>query len=186
MGAATPGRGTLFLVVGPSGAGKDTLIDSARAARHDLYLPQRVVTREGGSAGEAIEAVSEADFAARDLAGGFALSWQAHGLFYGVPADIEPALARGRSVLVNVSRAVIDEARACFAPVRVIVVTARTEVLARRLAARGRETEAEIADRLARAGSGQPEGPDVRVIRNDGEIGPAAEAFLAALQPVNA
>jgi len=186
MGAATARRGTLFLVVGPSGAGKDTLIDAARAARPDLVVPRRVVTRAGPSPGEAIEPVSEAQFAATEAAGGFALSWRAHGLAYGVPAAMEDALTAGRDVLVNVSRSVVDVARARHAPVRVIVVTARAEVLARRLAARGRESEADVAARLARAEVNMPAGPDVRVVLNEGTLAEATAAFLDALQPVRA
>src|SRR5487761_2171053 len=79
----------------------------------------------------------------------FALRWRAHGLDYGIPEDIEDDLARGRIVIANVSRAVIADAAARF-PVRVIAVTAPAAILAARLAGRGRETEADIAARLAR------------------------------------
>ncbi|MGF1444608.1 MAG: phosphonate metabolism protein/1,5-bisphosphokinase (PRPP-forming) PhnN [Pikeienuella sp.] len=180
-------RGTLFLVVGPSGAGKDTLIAQAAARRPDLWVPQRVVTRAADAGGEPIMAVGDAAFDALEAAGGFMLAWRAHGLAYGIPVEAAAALARGESVLVNVSRAVVAEARQRFAPVRVLVIDAPVEVLARRLAQRGRETASDIAARLARAGSApQPAGPDVRVIVNDGPIEAAVEAFLEALQPESA
>jgi ribose 1,5-bisphosphokinase len=180
-------RGTLFLVVGPSGAGKDTLIARAAAARRDLLVPRRAVTRPAEAGGEEIESMGEAEFAAAEAAGAFMLSWRAHGLAYGVPAAAAVALAEGRDVLVNVSRAAIGEARRRFAPVRVIAVEASPEARARRLAARGRESAAEIASRLARAGEApRPVGPDVRVVRNDGPVEQAIADFLAALQPERA
>ncbi|MDF2232049.1 phosphonate metabolism protein/1,5-bisphosphokinase (PRPP-forming) PhnN [Albimonas sp. CAU 1670] len=178
-------RGTLHLVVGPSGVGKDTLIDAARAARPDLMFPTRVVTRPAGP-GEDHEPVSAMEFARRDSLGEFALSWRAHGLSYGIPAAVETALAAGRGVVVNVSRAVVAEARNRYAPLRVLALTAAPEVRARRMAGRGRETEAEIAARLRRAPPALPEGADVHVIDNGGALAPARDAFLAALAPAPA
>ena len=176
-------RGVLHLVVGPSGAGKDALIDALRAERPDLHVPVRVVTRAADAGGETHEAADPEAFAARAAEGGFALSWEAHGLRYGVPAEMADRLAEGRHVLVNVSRAVIEDARARFAPLRVLRVDAPAEIRARRLAGRGRESEPEIAARLARRVQKPVEGPDVVAIDNSGPIGRAVEAALAALAP---
>ncbi len=69
----------LVLVVGPSGAGKDSLLQTAREAfRCDprIGFARRVITRPADPDGENHEPVSEAEFTARD----FALSWSAHGL----------------------------------------------------------------------------------------------------------
>ncbi len=178
-------RGTLFLVVGPSGVGKDTLIERAVAARLGLVVPHRVVTRPAEAGGEEHESVSEAEFDARERAGGFLLCWRAHGLAYGIPASAGQALAGGQDVLVNVSRGVIDEARRRLQPLRVIAVEASRETLAARLAARGRESAEEIAARLDRRVP-PPVGPDVTVVQNDGALERAVADFLAALQPVRA
>lgn len=178
-------RGTLFLVVGPSGAGKDTLIAEAARVRPDLVVPRRAVTRPADAGGEVIESLSEAEFARREAAGGFLLSWRAHGLGYGVPGLAATALAEGRDVLVNVSRSVVAEARRRHPPVRVISVEAAIPVLARRLAARGREDAADIAERLERATAPRPAAP-VTVVLNDGTLETAVAAFLAALQPESA
>ncbi|MBC7181481.1 MAG: phosphonate metabolism protein/1,5-bisphosphokinase (PRPP-forming) PhnN, partial [Roseovarius sp.] len=56
------GPGRAFAVVGPSGAGKDTLIDAARAARPDLQVIRRVITRPEALGGEDFEGVSEVEF----------------------------------------------------------------------------------------------------------------------------
>lgn len=178
-------RGTLHLVVGPSGVGKDTLIAAARAVRPDLIVPTRMVTRPAGP-GEDHEPVSEGEFARRAGLGHFALHWRAHGLAYGIPAGVETALAAGRHVMINVSRAVVAEARERFAPVRILALTAAPEIRARRIAGRGRESEAEIAARLRRTAPALPQGPDVHVVDNGGALDDALAAFLAALAPAPA
>ena len=135
--------GVLILVVGPSGAGKDTLLNGVRAALGEhstMRFVRRVITRAAPGPGElgeeAHESVSEQEFEVREQAGDFALHWRAHGLRYGIPSDISMDLAQGRVVIANVSRAVVAEAAARF-PVGVIEVTAPGEMLAARLVERG-------------------------------------------------
>ncbi len=165
----------LVLVVGPSGAGKDTMLEAARAALPGIRFVRRVITRPAEAGGEDHEAVSEAAFARRD----FALQWQAHGLRYGIPADIADDLAAGRTVVANVSRGVIADAAARF-PVHVIEVTAPPAVLAARLAARGRESGADVAARLARTVP-LPDGVRVSQVVNDGTMAEGVARFLGAL-----
>lgn len=175
--------GRLFAVVGPSGAGKDTLMAAAWSRRPDLVLARRVITRSSDAGGEAFDGVTEAEFLKRRDAGDFALWWQAHGLYYGIPVSVDGALAEGRDVLFNGSRAVLAEAAARYPQMVVLLVTASTDVLAERLAARGRESARDIAERLKRAGFALPEGLDVREIRNDGALEDAVAAMLNLLQP---
>lgn len=172
-------RGTLFLIVGPSGAGKDMLIRAARERLDESFeFPRRTITRSSDPEGEDHEAVDVASFDARERRGGFVLSWRAHGLAYGIPATIVADLERGKHVVVNVSRGVVEAARARFAPVDVILVTAPPDVLRARLVARGRESEAETAARLERVRGVAP----AATIVNDGALQTAIDAFLAALQ----
>lgn len=175
--------GRLFAVVGPSGAGKDTLMAAAAAARPDIRLVRRVVTRPESAGGEPFEGVDAAEFARRRAAGAFALDWRAHGLCYGIPVSVRSDLAAGRCVLFNGSRAMLPAAAAAFANLTVLHVTAAPGVLAARLSARGRETPAEIAQRLARAVDPFPPGLPVVEIRNDGALAAAVAALLAALPP---
>lgn len=178
-------RGTLHLVVGPSGAGKDTLIDAARLHRPDLLIPRRIITRPADAGGEAHEGVSPEAFERSRQAGAFALHWQAHGLSYGIPVGIETVLDAGRPVLANVSRSVIDTARQRYAPLRILFVTAPPAILAQRLAARGRERPEDIERRLARAPYAVPTGPDVWTVDNGGAMDTAVADFVAALAPAD-
>jgi ribose 1,5-bisphosphokinase len=168
----------LVLVVGPSGAGKDTVLGLARSALAGdsrFHFVRRVITRPADAGHEDHEAVSEAAFAQRT----FALQWRAHGLRYGIPADVIERLAQSMVVVANASRAVIAEAASRFAT-RVVVVTAPPAVLARRLAARGRETEADVAARLMREVA-IPDHVPVETVVNDGTPVEAADRFVSAL-----
>lgn len=173
----------IFAVVGPSGAGKDTLIAGAIRARPDLRLVRRVITRPTEAGGEDFEGVTEAEFATRKARGEFALDWLAHGLCYGIPAF---ALTGPGDIVFNGSRAALPEARAALPGLRVILVTAPDAVLAQRLAARGRESLDDIRARLRRAAYALPEGIAAAVVVNDGTPEAGIRAFLAALQPVSA
>lgn len=177
--------GLLVLVVGPSGVGKDTLIDAARAALADdpgVVFPRREITRPADAGGEDHQAVTVDAFRSRRATGGYALTWEAHGLGYGVPVAILDDLAAGRTVVVNVSRGVVDQAR-LLARVRVLSLTVPAEVLRLRLAARGRESAAEIDARVDRAGAVQVDGPDVVTIVNDDSVETAVARMLAAITP---
>jgi ribose 1,5-bisphosphokinase len=178
--------GTAFAVVGPSGAGKDTLMEAAARARPDLALIRRVITRPEAAGGEDFEGISVAAFVERRAAGAFAMDWQAHGLRYGIPAEVLLELRKGRDVMFNGSRAALPAAQACFERLVVVLVTAPVSILAQRLAARGRESAADIAKRLARAPFDLPEGIDLRVVQNDGSLEAGVSRFLLALQPVTA
>jgi len=176
--------GLLVLVVGASGVGKDTLLDSARAALADapaFAFARRQITRPADAGGEDHDPVDWATFAARRAAGSYALHWEAHGLGYGVPARIADDLQAGRRVVVNASRAILATARAHFPRLRIINVTAPPEILAVRLAKRGRESAEDIQARLARASDSPVAGADVIEVANDGSVAAGAARFLAAL-----
>lgn len=173
----------IFAVVGPSGAGKDTLIAGALARRPDLRLVRRVITRPTEAGGEDFEGVTEAEFQARLGRGDFALHWAAHGLRYGIPRE---QITGPGDVLFNGSRAALPAALATFPGLRVIVITAPPAVLATRLAARGREDAADIRARLDRAAFALPEGVAATVVWNDGAVDAGVDRLLAALQPVRA
>ncbi len=177
--------GTMVLVVGPSGAGKDSLIDGARQAFADgtgVVFPRRDITRPAGAESEDHVAVTENQFHARRELGGYLLSWGAHGLWYGIPAETVDDLLGGRTVVVNASRSVIEEARGRFRHMRVVSVTADEETLRARLGARARETDAQIARRLERARAFRVEGPDVIDFPNDGPLEAAIGRFTRILR----
>jgi ribose 1,5-bisphosphokinase len=176
------GPGRLILVVGPSGAGKDTLLDLARAAcadDPDIVFPRRVVTREA-SAAEDNAYLSDEAFAEALADGAFAVHWEAHGHRYALPRRVEDEILAGRTVVVNVSRTVVDALRQSYADVTAVFVTAPPEVLAERLAARSRGSDGAIALRLVR-NIEDIDAPDV-VIVNVGDAAHHAQTLLRAIR----
>lgn len=181
-----PRAGAFVAVVGPSGAGKDTLIARAKiglAGSERLVFAQRTVTRTANRAAEDHRTLDEGAFDAAKAAGAFCLTWQAHGLQYGLPARLRTHCSQGSIVVANLSRRVLPDAARLFPVLFVMEVTARPELLIARILARGRETSDEGAARLARRAQLEPP-PSVAghyVIDNSGDLDVAAHEFATRL-----
>lgn len=172
------------LIVGPSGAGKDTLIRMARdalAGETGIVFPRRVVTRPP-SADEDNAPIDDDAFSRADAEGRFALSWRAHGLGYALPAHCGRLARSGRVVVCNVSRRIVAEARARYPDTHVVEITAPPEVLARRLATRARAQDGDLSSRLAREGSVVPD----LSIDNAGPAEDGAARLIAYLRNLKA
>jgi len=181
---AAPIRGALVLVVGPSGAGKDTLIDAARAACAGdgrISFVRRAVTRDA-SPSEDHASLSDAEFdnALKDRA--FSFWWQAHGHRYGVPVAIESDLAAGVSVVCNVSRTIVAGLRERYPGCRVVLVTAPEAMRRARVAARERNSDGDPVRRATRSAPGAEELKPALVIDNSGTIAEAAAALVRFLR----
>lgn len=177
-------RGTLLAVVGPSGAGKDSLIACARqklSGDPSVLFVRRVITRAAVASAEDHDYLSPDEFAVARAAGQFAVHWEAHGLCYGIPATVRAHLSAGRVAILNGSRAALPDIHAAFGNVVVVHVTAPPEVLAQRLAGRGRETEAGISHRLQRATIGSSFRENWIEIDNGGALETAAAIFLETI-----
>ena len=178
-------QGHLVLVVGPSGAGKDTLINGARetlAQHHTIRVVRRVVTR-ASSQWEDHDSLDAGTFLAQQQAGAFALHWQAHGLHYGIPAIIATWLHAGEIVICNCSRAAIGQAREKFPDVVVVLVTASQDILAARLAGRARETA--FSTRLERGVKLEADFVPDYTILNDGAPATAIAEFVKILEALH-
>jgi ribose 1,5-bisphosphokinase len=180
----------LFYVMGPSGAGKDSLM---LAARHALdgdpfIFAHRYITRPADATSENFISLSRAEFALRDDNGLFWLTWASHDLQYAIGREVLSWLQQGLTVVLNGSRAYLLQAQQhCEeSGVRLIPVWIHCEprVLAQRLRARGRETEVQIQERLSRATQFvAPEG--ALVIDNSGTLEHALAQWLCLLKQSN-
>ncbi|MEX0366496.1 MAG: phosphonate metabolism protein/1,5-bisphosphokinase (PRPP-forming) PhnN [Ruegeria sp.] len=175
-------RAPVIAVVGPSGVGKDSVIDALVARAPGLHRMCRVITRPESACGEDFARVSEAEFDRMEGAGAFVLSWSAHGLRYGVPVEIVMRRQEAQAVVVNLSRRVLLRAQDVFGSLIVISLTAAPEVLAQRLAARGREDAAGRARRLARAAPLPEELTQVIETDNSGPLDATVTVILDRLQ----
>jgi ribose 1,5-bisphosphokinase len=166
--------GRLIYVVGPSGAGKDSLLDWVRAhlpASSAVRIARRTITRPATAGGEDHVAATDAQFDEALARGEFALHWRANGQRYGVGREIEQWLAAGHAVVVNGSREYLTVAKAKFPQLESVHIVASTETLQARIARRGRERPADMQGRLARnAGLSDSVRSAALVLSNDGPI----------------
>jgi ribose 1,5-bisphosphokinase len=184
--ASAPQSGRLVYVIGPSGAGKDSIIAYARARLAEdpaMVFARRHITRPAESGGEDHIPISAETFDRTYATDGFALAWRGNGHGYGIDRSIDDALGTGRHVVMNGSRAYLAEAASRYACLKPVLIGIDPAVLRRRLAARGRECAAEIEARVERANAfGRVGHPELTVIANDGPLEEAGEAFLALLR----
>ena len=178
--------GRLVYVIGPSGAGKDSIIAYARqrlgADRERHVFARRYITRPADSGGEDHIAISPADFVRDGAAGRFALSWRGNGHGYGVGVEIDLSMQSGRHVVLNGSRGYLPEAAARYPGLLPVLITIDPAVLRQRLSARGRETADEIEARIRRAAELDAiEHPALAIIANNGPLVEAGDAFVALL-----
>lgn len=179
-------NGRLIAVVGPSGVGKDSVMEGLAAADPSLHLVRRTITRAPELGGEDYDAVSVAEFNKMTANGQFSVHWGAHDLLYGIPKSIQTVLAAGQDCLANFSRSALLAGDAAFTQFSVLSITAQPETLALRLAARGRESEVQINKRLAQADKPLPKGLDILTVSNDANLKDSVTQALFLLQSLRA
>jgi len=152
--AARRGPGYLFVVSGPSGAGKDTLVDEVRRRLPHLRYSVSATTRASRDRereGEDYFFLDRADFERRAEAGEFLETKEYNGNLYGTPRPfLEQMLAEGYDVImkpeVNGALAIKDRFPEA---ILIFLLPDKFSSLRARLEARRTETNEEIASRLA-------------------------------------
>ena len=177
-------KGRLIYLIGPSGSGKDSLLDAVRAplAERGACIARRVITRSTEAVGEEAEAVSVEEFERLEANGAFAMSWRANGLAYGIPAQIDQWLDEGIDVLVNGSRGYLPQARLRYPDLLGILLSVRPEILRQRLLARKRETLEQIEQRLARNAYFESAANDLHLLDNSGDLELTVQELLRFLK----
>ncbi len=174
----------LIYVIGPSGAGKDSLLEWIKqhaAATCRIRSARRTITRAAQPGGERHEAVDVSIFASLKAAGKFSLDWEANGLAYGIRHCELAPLQQGTWTLLNGSRAYLDVARQKFPGLTAVHVTASTDTLQHRLAERRRESTEQIRARLSRHAAFEPPRGIIEIC-NDGSLEQAGADFLNILE----
>ena len=192
--------GTLVYVMGPSGSGKDSLIAYARANLNAPYaqtwktvacvrqvlrpvvFARRHITRPAAAGSERHYPLTQDEFQSCKRKGSFALSWESHGLCYGIGNEIDECLAAGAVVVVNGSREYLPEAMLKYPSLVPVLIAARPEVLRARLEKRGREKSADIRERLAGATMKLPDIPGLISLDNSGSLEGAGRIFSNMFQ----
>lgn len=173
----------LYYVIGASGSGKDSLMNFAR-----IHLPEnakaifthRYITRPADAGGENHVSLTEKEFNLRKAAGCFAMSWYSHNTYYGISVEVNQWLQFGLNVVVNGSRAYLDEAVKKYPQLQPVLISVNSDILRERLEARGRETPEQIERRLEQARSLQQEVSHPRLItlENNSIVSKAGEQLI--------
>jgi ribose 1,5-bisphosphokinase len=174
----------LIYVMGPSGAGKDSVLGWLREhlpKDMPVHWARRTITRPAAAGGEAHEATDAQGFEQLRSQDAFALSWHANGLHYGIRRTELAGLQEGRWVLVNGSRGHLPQVLKSHPGLQMVHITADPATLVQRLTQRQRETPEQIQQRIVRASAFVvPQG--VIEISNNGTLAQAGQALLLALQ----
>jgi ribose 1,5-bisphosphokinase len=177
--------GTLFYVVGASGAGKDSLMGYARkkiAGTAPVFFAHRYITRPAEAGGENHVALTRGEFAQMRMLNLFALSWESHGHGYGLGLEINCWLQRGANVVMNGSRGFLPDATQLYPEnLCVVLIEVNPHVLRARLQTRGREPADEIEVRVARATAFEVTHPALIRIQNDGRLEDTGEELVSVL-----
>jgi ribose 1,5-bisphosphokinase len=176
-----PPAGRLFFVVGPSGVGKDSLLEWVKTrlpANAGPVFARRSITRPV-HASEAHEPMTRDAFQHATQAGHFSMIWQANDTCYGIRRDIEAELKIGRDVVVNGSREYIPQLRQLFPQAKILWISADPESIKQRIESRSRETGAALENRLQRTTAFNAEEVDgVTHIDNSGPLEIAGHRLL--------
>ena len=149
-------RGNLFIVSGPSGAGKGTLVKEMLGRVPDVWVSISVTTRRprpGEEDGREYFFLTDEEFDAL-LASGGLLEWaEVHGNRYGTPrAEVERRVAQGKQVILEIDPQGAMQVKDLEPDSVLVFVTAPSmEELRRRLEARGSESEEQVRLRLTNA-----------------------------------
>lgn len=173
--------GTLFLIVGNSGSGKDTIISEILkkypSNLKQIYVPKRFITRKSSQTEKSISITVE-KFKSMEENGQFALKWHIYNLDYGIPIEIDGWLKKGHPVIINVSRTIVNIARELYKNIKVIFIDAPLDIIIKRLNERGRENSEMLKERIKRARLNQEFHEADNVIDNSGDLEDAVDTLL--------
>ncbi len=135
-------QATLFLIVGNSGSGKDSIIENIQKIwpydKVSLRVAKRYITRLPNKS-ETNNFVEPETFFKLKQEGKFFLTWSSYGLNYGIENEILSWLSQGTNALANVSRTVITQAREKCSSIKVIFISVPLKTTIARLKKRHRE-----------------------------------------------
>ncbi|UCD01936.1 MAG: hypothetical protein JSV23_02640 [Promethearchaeota archaeon] len=179
--------GILFLIVGNSGSGKDSIISGVTKKYPSnlikIYVPKRFITRPPSDFEENISITTQ-EFREMDKNGKFALKWHIYELDYGIPIEIDDYLKNGHPVIINVSRTIVKGAREKYENIKVIFIEVPFEITFKRIKDRKRESKELLKERIERARIHQKFPEADFIVDNSGNLDDAINQCLNYLLKV--
>lgn len=174
--------GGLFLLVGNSGSGKDSLIAEVvknfPKGKGKIHVPKRVITRPPSPETEDFESVTVEKFKKMKENGEFLFDWFIYDIYYGVRKEVLDWIKEGDTVLINVSRKILEDVKKRYPETKIVFVKVPFEITAERIKSRGRENEEQMKERLERARSHQELPIADYVVDNSGNLEEAGKKLL--------
>jgi ribose 1,5-bisphosphokinase len=176
--------GSLFYIMGASGAGKDVLIQYARRAiggRHGIAFSHRYITRPPEYGGENHIYLSPEEFLERKSRRCLAMDWEAHGFMYGIGCEIDIWMERGLDVVVNGSRFYYLTAKERYPLIQGILIEAGPDAIRQRLQMRGREGDKGLEGRIRRIDWPKNYFSELSIMKNEGILEEAGNRLVSLL-----
>lgn len=175
--------GRLYLIVGNSGSGKDSIIKGVSEAMPKVKVARRFITR-APSEHEDNHYVTKDEFKSLIERNSFFLNWISYDNNYGVSSEVFDWLKKGDDVLVNVSREVVETARMLYPKTKVVFIKAPLEQVLDRIKKRGREDVKGVIARLNRAVNNQSHDYADHVIDNSGDLSTAVKQLCSIIEMI--
>ncbi|MBN1923757.1 MAG: hypothetical protein JW791_03275 [Nanoarchaeota archaeon] len=172
-------KGVLFLMVGNSGSGKDSVIKYVVNKIPGLRKVKRHVTRQDSETEEFISLKKE-DFNKDD----YFIFWEAYDKLYGVDREVLEGLMNGKNYIVNISRKTIKKTMERWSNCYVIECVIPVKLIRQRLNDRGREDEAEIEKRIQRALTAPLLNPDCTIDTSNSDVSIAGERLISFINSI--
>lgn len=172
-GGETVSEGILFVLSGPSGVGKGTILDRLFETYNGINYSVSMTTREprqGEVEGEDYFFVSEEEFKEIMERDGFLETARVHGNYYGTPRSyVEETLAKGEDIILEIDIQGANQVRDIFPEaVFIFLKPPSLEALSKRLDKRGSETQKSREIRLENAKAEMAEADNFdHVVLND-------------------
>ena len=183
-------EGTLFIISGPAGSGKGTVVKSLMEKHSELVLSVSATTRQprpGEIHGREYFFISKEEFQGRIEAGQMLEfnHFTGNGNYYGTPKkEVEQALTAGKDVILEIEVNGAMQVKEKFeAAVAIMLTPPNGEILEKRLTGRGTEKEDEIKKRLATAKEEIKLLPkyDYSVVNEDGRVEECADLIYSII-----
>lgn len=179
-------RGNIYIISGPSGSGKDTILKEVLKIRSDVFFSISHITRKmrvGEVEGDKYHFISREEFEEQLAKNAFLEYNEYSGNYYGTPkAPIEEHLSKGDDVVIECDVNGASALRDILPDVTsIFIMPPSFEILRKRLVGRGTETTEQVERRMNEALNEIRRADEYDYIVVNDDLESAVEDFLTVL-----